>query len=293
MRTFFEFLVSGVSFGAAYALLALSINVIYSSSNILSFAQGEFMMLGGMLTWELYSVLHVPYLAAVLGVLVILGALGAVQYYALALPLLRRHAPLISIIIATLGLAIVIRIAAEEIFGKVAQPAHSPVGQGALSIFGVSVLPQSFLIVGVTMLCLVVLWWLYTRTTAGVALRAVAFHPDGARIVGINISPVRAVTFALSGALAGLAGLLVAPLSFASPFVGLTYAINGFAAAIIGGLGSWPGAVVGGFTVGFARAMIAGYVSADWANMLTFGLILAMLYVRPTGIFPERAGSPA
>ena len=293
MTTFIEFLVSGLSFGAAYALLALSINVIYSSSNILSFAQGEFMMLGGLMTWGLYSVLHIPYLLAVVAVLVVMGALGAVQYYGLALPLLSRRAELISIIIATLGLGIVLRIAAQLIFGKVARPAHAPVGSEPISIGGASVLPQSLLIMGVTLACLVLLWWVYTRTTVGTALRAVAFEPDGARIVGVNVSRVRGVTFALSGALAALAGVLIAPLSFASPFLGLSFAINGFAAAIIGGLGSWPGAVVGGLAVGLARAMLAGYVTADWANMLTFGLILVMLCVRPTGLFPERAPSTA
>lgn len=288
MTTFFEFLVSGVSFGAAYALLALSINVIYSSSNILSFAQGEFMMLGGMLTWEFYSVLHIPYLAAVALVLAVMAVVGVVQYYGLALPLLRRRAPLISIIIATLGLAIVIRIATELLLANVGEPAHPPVGSTSVLVGRVAIPPQSFLIVGVTVICLLVLWWVYTRTTAGIALRAVAFQPDGARIVGINVGIVRAATFAFSGLLAGLAGLLVAPLSYADPFGGLAFAINGFAAAIIGGLGSWPGAVVGGLSIGIARTMLAGYVSANWANMLTFGLILAMLYVRPTGVFAER-----
>ena len=288
MATFAEFCASGLSFGAAYALLALSINIIYSSSNILNFAQGELMMVGGMLCWWLYAIADVPYLGAVVLAMAGVAVLGVLEYYAIAVPLLRRRAALISIIVATLGYSIVVRVGTETTFGGVARPAHPPLGREAIDVGGAAIVPQTFLILGVTAVILLVLWWLYTRTTLGSALRALAFQRDGAVLVGVNTGRVMSLTFLVSGALAGLAGILVAPLSFASPFVGLTFAIEGFAAAIIGGLGSWPGAVIGGLAVGLCRALVAGYISPDWANMLTFGLILVMLYVRPTGIFAER-----
>jgi branched-chain amino acid transport system permease protein len=288
MTTFAEFFASGLSFGAAYALLALSINIIYSSSNILNFAQGELMMVGGMLCWWLYTVAGLPYLGAVGGAMAGVAVLGVLEYYVVGVPLLRRRAALIAIIVATLGYSIVVRVGTESVFGGVARPAHPPLGERALNVAGAAIVPQTFLIVGVTGVLLLFLWWLYTRTTVGSALRALAFQRDGAVLVGVNTGRVMALTFLVSGALAGLAGVLVAPLSFASPFVGLTFAIDGFAAAIIGGLGSWPGAVIGGLAVGLCRALTAGYISPEWANLLTFGLILMMLYVRPTGIFAER-----
>lgn len=289
MSQFIEFCASGLSFGAAYALLALSINIIYASSNILNFAQGELMMLGGMLCWWLYSVAGVPYLLAAAGAMVGVGIVAAAEFFAIGVPLLRRRAAIIAIIVATLGYSIVLRVGTELTFGAVARPAHPPLGREPVSVGGAAVVPQTFLILGVTVVLLGVLWWLYGRTTVGLALRALAFQRDGAVLVGVNLRRVMAVTFLASGSLAAVAGILVAPLSVASPFIGLDFAIQGFAAAIIGGLGSWPGAVIGGVAVGLCRALMAGYVSPDWANMLTFGLILLMLYVRPTGIFPERA----
>lgn len=288
MSSFLEFCASGLSFGAAYALLALSINIIYASSGVLNFAQGEFMMLGGMLGWWFYSVVELPYVPAVLAAILGVALISLVEYYLVGVPLLRRRAPLISIIIATLGFSIVIRIGTEILLSKVAKPAHAPFGETAIDIAGAAVVPQTFLILGVTTALLCLLWWFYSRTTMGSASRAVAFQPDGAVLSGIAVSKVQAATFFVGGALAGLAGLLAAPLSFASPFVGLDFAVNGFAAAIIGGLGSWPGAVLGGLFVGLARALLAGYVSPDWANMLTFGLILVALYLRPSGFFTER-----
>ena len=288
MSQFIEFCASGLSFGAAYALLALSINVIYASSNILNFAQGELMMLGGMLCWWLYSVAGVPYLVAVAGAMAGVGIVAAVEFFAIGIPLLRRRAALISIIIATLGYSIVVRVGTELTFGGVARPAHPPLGREAVRIGDAAVVPQTFLIIGITAALLGLLWWLYNRTTVGLGLRALAFHRDGAVLVGVHVNRVMALTFLVSGALAGVAGILVAPLSVASPFIGLDFAVQGFAAAIIGGLGSWQGAVIGGVAVGLCRALMAGYVSPDWANMLTFGLILVMLYLRPTGLFPER-----
>lgn len=288
MSQFIEFCASGLSFGAAYALLALSINVIYSSSNILNFAQGELMMLGGMLCWWLYSVAEVPYLVAIAGAMAGVGIVAAVEFFAIGIPLLRRRAALIAIIVATLGYSIVVRVGTELTFGGVARPAHPPLGRESVRIGDAAVVPQTFLIIGVTAALLGLLWWLYNRTTVGLGLRALAFQRDGAVLVGVHVNRVMGLTFLVSGALAGVAGILVAPLSVASPFIGLDFAVQGFAAAIIGGLGSWPGAVIGGVAVGLCRALMAGYVSPDWANMLTFGLILVMLYLRPTGLFPER-----
>lgn len=288
MAEFLELAITGASFGAAFALLALSINVIYSSSNILNFAQGEFMMLGGMLGWALYSEAGLPYLAAFFLIALILGAVGATEYYLVARPLLRRRVALISIIIATLGFAIILRMGTALSMGRVERFVRPPLGEDPVYIFGAPIIPQSLLVLGVVLALLAVIAWLYLRTTLGLALRAAAFEPDGARLMGVNVSTVVAGTFAGGGALAGAAGFLVGPLSFASPWIGLEFAIQGFAAAIIGGLGSWAGAVIGGLILGIARALILFYVSPSWGVLFTFMLILLILYLRPTGMFGER-----
>jgi branched-chain amino acid transport system permease protein len=289
VANFIEIAVTGASFGAAFALLALSINVIYSSSNVLNFAQGEFMMVGGMLGWVLYSTGRTPYIVAFVLVALICAIIGVIEYYLVIWPLLRRRAAVISIIVATLGFSIVMRISTALATGGVERFARPPLGEHSVRIIGAALIPQSFVILGVTVVALVGLWLIYSRTTLGMALRAAAFEPDGARLMSIDVSKVRAATFAAGGGLAGIAGLLISPLSFASPWIGLDFAIQGFAAAIVGGLGSWPGSILGGATLGVFRSVMLRYVSPEWGNMFTLGLILLVLFVRPRGLFGERA----
>jgi branched-chain amino acid transport system permease protein len=289
LAEFIELAITGASFGAAFALLALSINVIYSSSNVLNFAQGEFMMVGGMLGWMLYSTGRTPYILAFILVAIICAAIGVAEYYLVVWPLLRRRAAVISIIVATLGFSIVMRITTALTLGGVERFARPPLGQSSMSIFGASIVPQNFVILGVTVAALAILWWIYSRTTLGLVLRAAAFEPDGAQLMGIDIVKVRAASFAVGGALAGIAGLLISPLAFASPWIGLDFAIQGFAAAVVGGLGSWPGSIVGGATLGVFRSVMLRYVSPEWGNMFTLGLMLLVLFVRPTGLFGERS----
>ncbi|TAM59980.1 branched-chain amino acid ABC transporter permease [bacterium] len=289
--SFVEVVITAASFGAAFALLALSINVIYSTSTVLNFAQGEFMMLGGMLGWAFYSALGLPYWLAVLLIVGCMGLVGLLEYSLVVRPLLLRRAADIAIMIATFGAAYVIRTATALGMGRVERPAKPPLGQTPVVIGHVPILPQSFVVIGLTCAVLVLAWWLYTRTTLGLALRAAAFDPDGAQLVGINVDKLNAVTFAGGGVLAGVAGLLISPLSYASPWFGITFAISGFAAAIVGGLGSWPGAVAGGIILGLANAIMLRYVSGQWGTFATFALMLLVLYVRPTGIFGERSAA--
>jgi len=287
MSEFIALVSVGLSFGAAFALLALSINIIYSSSNILNFAQGEFMMLGGMLGWLFYSTESVPYLAAVCLVAIATGLVGLFEYYVAVWPLMRRRASIIAIIISTLGFSIVMKIATALSMGRVQRFAQPPLGDQSILILGFPIIPQTLLIFVATSLALIAVWWVYARTTLGLALRASAVQPDGARVVGINVSRVTAFAFAAAGALAGLAGLLISPLSYASPWLGLDFAIEGFAAAIIGGLGSWRGAVLGGLLLGMSRSLILTYISPTWGSFVTLSLILLVLYLRPTGLFGE------
>lgn len=288
MQQFLVFLIVGISFGSAYALLALSINVIYSSSNVLNFAQGELMMVGGMMSWAINTALGAPYYLTVIVTVAVTAALCGLSFFGIALPLLRRKAPLISIVIGTLGFSIILRILAQLVFGKVGRPVSAPFGTEPILIGGASIVPQTLVIIGAVSVAVGVLWWVYSRTRVGLVMRAVAYEPVGSQLMGINVKTIMATSFILGGALAGLAGLLISPLSYASPFVGLDYAIAGFAGAVIGGLGSWPGAIIGGLIVGLGQIFLAGYVSANWASMATFGLILLVLLVRPTGLFAER-----
>lgn len=288
MDELLQILIIGLSFGAAYALLALSINVIYSSSLIPNFAQGEFMMVGGILGWAYYRVMGLPYVAVVLLVALTVGLLGLLEYLLVIGPLRRRGSALVVIIIATVGVSFVVRIGTALWAGGVSRPADPPLGHEVWRILGVAVLPQSALILGAAVVLLGVLWLVYTRTTFGLALRASAYDEEGAALQGIAVSRVVAGTFTAGAALAGIAGLLLTPLSFASPWQGLTYSVEGFIAAIFGGLGSWPGAILGGALLGLMRTSLVRFVSPEWGQTLLFLFMLLVLYVRPTGLFGER-----
>lgn len=287
MSEFFALVSVALSFGAAFALLALSINIIYSCSSILNFAQGEFMMLGGMFGWLFYSTGYLPYLPALLLIALFTGLIGLVEYYVAVWPLVRRRSSIIAIIVSTLGFSIIMKIAAALTMGRVQRFAQPPLGEKSIVILGVPIIPQALLIFVATVLALLTIWWIYSHTTIGLALRAAAVQPDGARVVGINVSRVTAFAFAAAGGLAGLAGILISPLSYASPWLGMDFAIEGFAAAIIGGLGSWRGAVLGGLLLGLSRSLILTYISPTWGSFVTLTLILLVLYMRPNGLFGE------
>src|SRR6185437_4099391 len=154
---------------------------------------------------------------------------------------------------ATLGFSIVMKIGTALLMGRVQRFAKPPLGDTSFQLFGVSIIPQSILIFAATAAALALIWWIYSRTILGLSLRAAAVQPDSARLVGVDVSRAVAMSFGAAGAVAGLAGLLVSPLSYASPWLGLDYAIEGFAAAIIGGLGNWRGAVIGGLLLGTSR----------------------------------------
>jgi branched-chain amino acid transport system permease protein len=284
---FLQMLAIGIAVGAGYALLALAINTIYATSNILNFAMGELMMLGGMAGWFFITELKMPYIVGFLCAAATVSAVTAIEYVLVVWPLVRRQAAVISIVVATLGFSVVVKIATSMLFGKVERYAEPPLGQGGINVFGVIILSQYIVIILVTAITVILLAALYTRTTVGTALRAAATEPDGARLMGINVSAVVFATFALGGFLAGVAGLVLTPLSYASPWVGLEYAILGFAAAIIGGLGSFPGSVAGGLTIGLAQVLVVRYISADWGDFITFTLLLLVLYARPSGLFRE------
>ena len=286
-----QILLVGLTIGAGYAVLALAINAIYATSNILNFAMGELMMMGGMLGWYFVTELGLPYILGFILAALLVGLIGAIEYLVVVWPLVRSRAPVISIVVATLGFSVVVKIAASLAFGKVERFAEPPLGQDAIRFMGINLLPQYFVILGIAGATMGALWWVYTRTTLGTALRAAALEPDGARLVGINVSVVVLATFALGGVLAGVAGLVLSPLSYASPWVGLEYAILGFAAAIVGGLGSFPGAVVGGVAIGVVQALVFRYISPQWGDLITFSLMLFVLYVRPSGIFRELQAS--
>jgi branched-chain amino acid transport system permease protein len=282
LAQFLQFLFSGVTVGATYALAALGFTLIYNASHVINFAQGEFIMLGGMLAvFFLHSGLPLPF-ALLLAIL--LPAVVGVLLEKLAIEPV-KGAETVTLIIITIGASLVIRGLVQVWLGKGTHALPPFSGNAPLTLLGATLLPQSLWVLGVTALVVAALWFFFNRTLAGKAMLATSHNRLAAELVGIPTGWVLFVSFALSGALGALGGILVAPITLTSYDVGIMLGLKGFVAAVVGGLGNGLGAVVGGLLVGVVEAMTAGYLSSAYKDAVPFVLILLILFFLPRGLF--------
>jgi branched-chain amino acid transport system permease protein len=278
---FLQFLFSGITVGATYALAALGFTLIYNASNVINFAQGEFVMLGGMLA-VVFTQAGLPLpVALVLAVLV--PAVVGVVVEKLAIEPVKGAEP-VTLIIITIGASLVIRGLVQVWLGKGAHSLAAFSGDVPLQILGATLMPQSLWVLGVTALVVLALWYFFSRTLYGKAMLATSHNRLAAELVGIHTNGVLFMSFALSAALGALGGILVTPITLTSYDVGVMLGLKGFVAAVLGGLGSGLGAVVGGLTVGILEAMGAGYISSSYKDAIPFVLILLILFFRPRGL---------
>jgi branched-chain amino acid transport system permease protein len=282
VSAFLQFLSSGLTVGAVYALVALGFTLIYTASDVVNFAQGEFVMLGGMVTVFLIATgLPLP-LAALLAVLV--TVLVGLALHALAIRP-ARGASAVTLIIITIGASIALRGLAQVLFGKEFHKLPAFSGENPVAVLGATILPQSFWVMGGAAVIVVLLWALINRTLTGKALVATAQNRLAARLVGIDTDRMVALAFAVSAAIGAVAGILAAPITFTSYDVGTMLALKGFAAAMLGGIGAPVGAVVGGLCLGLLEAMAAGYLSSTYKDATAFLVILVVLFALPQGLF--------
>ena len=286
MPEFLQFLFSGLTVGAIYALIAVGFTLIYSSSDVINFAQGEFVMIGGMVTFFL-GLAGVPLpLAAVLAV-VIATVVGLLLYRLAIDP--AKDASAVTLIIITIGASILMRGIAGVVFDKNFHSLPPFIGADPWIIGGAAVLPQSVLVLLGTGVIVLLLWLFMSRTLTGKAMIATAANRLAARLVGINTSRVVATAFAISAAIGAIGGILVTPIALTSYDAGTLLALKGFAAAMLGGIGSPIGAVAGGLIVGLLEAFGAGYISSAYKDAIAFLVILAVLFAMPQGLFGRGA----
>ena len=281
-----QLLLTGLTVGAIYALVALGFAIIYNASHVINFAQGEFVMIGGMATAAFVeSGLPLP-LAALL-------AVGGATLVGLALEKLAvepaRGAPVVTLIIITIGASILLRGLASLVWDKKIHAVPPFSGEAPLKFAGATLLPQTLWVLGATVVTVALLWWFFNRTLTGKAILAVSHNHLAAQLMGISVRRVLLASFALSAALGALAGILVAPITFTSWDVGVMLGLKGFAAAILGGMGSGPGAVVGGLALGLLESLGAGYVSSAYKDAIAFVVMLAVLMLMPSGLLGRRA----
>ncbi len=277
-----QFLITGITVGSMYALVGLGFAIIYNATDVVNFAQGEFVMIGAMTAISLLAI-GFPYVLALVGALAVTVAVG------LALDKLAiepaRGASVVSMIIITIGASIFLRGAALLVWGKDfhALPAFS--GTDPIHIGGATVLPQNLWVMAVTAVLVFAVRWFFSHTDLGKAVLACSHNRTAAQLVGINVRLMVLLAFGLSALLGGAAGLLIAPIVFMSYGAGIMLALKGFAAAILGGMGNPMGAVAGGLLLGVLESLGAGFISSGYKDAIAFVVILLVLFIRPTGIF--------
>lgn len=281
-----QYLLAGLTVGAIYALVALGFSIIYNASHVINFAQGEFVMIGGMTTVSLTGSGLPLWAAAPLAVLAATLVGLALQRLAVERA---RSASVVTLIIITIGASIFLRGLAGLVWDKGihALPAFS--GDKPIAVGGATILPQSLWVIGVTAASVVALWWFFNRTLTGKAMLAVSHNRLAAQLVGISVRRVLLLSFGLSAALGALGGILIAPITFTSWDTGVMLGLKGFAAAVLGGLGSGPGAVAGGLALGMIESLAAGYLSSAYKDAIAFVIILAVLVFMPSGLLGQRS----
>ena len=286
MPELMQFLLSGLTVGAVYALVALGFTIIYNASDVVNFAQGEFVMLGGMITVFAFGAGMPLPLAAVIAIVV--TALVGVALNKLAIEP-ARGAPVVSLIIITIGASIFIRGVTQLVFDKQLHRFPSFSGDDPIHILGATLLPQSLWVMAGAIAVFVGLWLFFSYTLTGKAILATSNNRLAAQLVGINTNWVMTLSFALFAAIGALAGVLVTPITLVSYDVGIALALKGFAAAMLGGMGNPKGALVGGIVLGWFEALTAGYLSSQYKDAAAFIVILAVLFAMPQGLFGKKS----
>jgi len=284
---FAQLIVSGLVLGAIYALIALGYVIIYKATSVVNFAQGEAVMVGAYIALSVHGLMHLP-VPLVFGITIAVAAVLGVTIERVAYRRL-LDAPVISLIIATLAVGLILRNIVRLVFGPNVYPFPPLMGNRPLVVGGVVTTPQNLLILGVAVTCMVLLFLYFRYTRWGKAMRAVSQNRTASVLMGISVRKVFSLIWALSAALGALAGVLLAPLLVVNPDMGWI-ALKAFVVAILGGFQSLPGAVLGGFALGVLENLSGFYIGSAFKDIVAYLVLIAILIVRPTGLFPERTG---
>ena len=275
---------SGIAIGCVYGLIGIGFCVIYNASGIVNFAQGAFVMLGGMITYVGLSQYGLPLPLAAVVSIILVAALGVIVERIVVRPLWNRHSTMFVMILATLAAQIVIERLTLLMGGD--QPRTLPMFTDfpPVRIFGVALSYQFFWIVACSLLVIGGLAWFFANTKTGKAMRACAINAEAASLQGIPVTRMLALSFALSAGLGAFAGILVTPTQYTAFNVGVPFAISGFIAAIVGGFGRPLGALVGGVLLGVGQSLAVVVLGAAFKNVAALSILLVFLFIRPTGV---------
>jgi branched-chain amino acid transport system permease protein len=284
----FAFILFGVTIGVVYGIVALGISLIYSGLDIVHFAHGELYMFGAFFGLVFAHTMGLPYLVALVLAMLCAGVLGMgierVFYRRLTKSGGGYTVAGMGMIICGFGMSVVLMNVAFLIWGAAAEP--FPVDLGMPYQFGDIALPKSYALTAVVAVCLmIILHYFLKKTKAGLAVRAVAANKDIASLMGINVPRIISLIFGLACGLGGAAGVLIGPMQSVQVEMGYLMLLKAFAAAVVGGFGSLPGAIVGGIIVGITENLGAAYISASHKDIYAFLLLILVLMFKPSGLF--------
>ncbi len=275
-------IITGITIGSIYAMVAVGFNIIYNVTEIINFAQGEFVVLGGliMVFIQIKGAIH-PLPAFFLTILIVMGiglALDRLAIRTISQP------SVLTLIIATIAASMILKGLAMYVWGKDPYDLPSFSGRDPISILGAAIQPQALWIIGFLILTVIFLTIFFEKSILGKAMKACADNPDAAALVGINVKHMILLSFGLSAAIGAIAGIGLTPMSLMEYDRGSMLAVKGFAAVILGGLGSFPGAVLGGLILGLIESLGAGFISSGYKDAFALIILLLLLFVRPSGL---------
>jgi len=281
-----QLVVTGFALGSMYGLVALGYHITWATSRTMNFSQGHVVMAGAVTAYWMFVVLRWPFPLALGGTLVVVMGFGILIERVAVRPFFRAASP--AWLLSTIACGIIAENAAMLAFGKDARAFPSPLTERPILVGGAGFYPQEVLIPIAGLLLMALVQLFYHRAPYGKQLKAVAWNAEAAGLMGIHIPRAVMTAYALSALLAGIAGVLLAPLLNVAPTMGTIIGLKAFAVAIIGGLSSAPGIVLAGFAYGLVESLVAGYVSAGAREIVGFALVIAVLILRPWGLLGTR-----
>lgn len=287
MGELLQYTFSGLTVGFIYALVGLGFTVIYNSSKIINFSQGEFVMIGGMAAVFL-SYADFPFVLAFPMAIMLASLLGYVLFKLVSVS---SNSSVTSLIILTLGYSIFIRGTAQVAFDKQMHTLPSFIGDTPISIFGATITPQAILVIGVSLSIVFALYYIFNKTKLGKAMLATADNKSAAKLVGISVKRILIMNFMMAASIASIGGIVLTPITSMNYEIGLMLGLKGFCAAIIGGIGNPFGAVLGGVILGILESFVAGYISSEYKDAVAFIVLLLILFFFPGGLFGAKKSS--
>lgn len=282
MDIFIQQVVSGLATGGIYASLALALVMIYQATDVVNFAQGEFVMVSGFISYTLLIWYGLPYWLVFFATIALSALMGVALERVVVRPIM--GAPIFSIVIATIGASTVLRSFAGIIYGYDVLPLPTIFSKDPIRLGVLNFTAMDLGVIGFSLAIMLALYLFFKLTKTGTAMRATAQSQTAARLMGVSVTRIFSLTWAISAAVGGVAGVLIAPIIYLDPNLGFI-GVKAFAGAILGGFGSIPGAIVGGMLLGVIENLSGYFFNAGIKQVSTYILLIVVLVVRPSGLF--------